>query len=135
MLNNSNSRVHSVLPLPSTSTASYLMTGRTDELNTLFTVVLDERGRPTNLLVNGKPGELMPYATDLDLTKLPDHVMVCGTERTPMRAAVTVRSLTKRPLVLLGDDGELIGVVGEHEIYRGMLRQSEYARVNGGAPM
>jgi hypothetical protein len=26
-------------------------------------------------------------------------------------------------------------VVGEHEIYRGMLRQSEYARVNGAKPM
>jgi len=46
-----------------------------------------------------------------------------------------VRSHTRRPLVLLGDDGELLGVVGEHEIYRGMLRQSEYARVNGEAPM
>jgi glycine betaine/proline transport system ATP-binding protein len=47
-----------------------------------------------------------------------------------MRAAVTVRQQTKRPLVLLGDNGELIGVVGEHELYRGMLRQTEYARVN-----
>jgi glycine betaine/proline transport system ATP-binding protein len=96
---------------------------------------LDNRGKPINLIVNGKPGELVPYATDLNLAKLPDHVMVCGTERTPMRAAVTVRSLTKRPLVLLGDDGELLGVVGEHEIYRGMLRQSEYAKVNGAQPM
>jgi glycine betaine/proline transport system ATP-binding protein len=33
-------------------------------------------------------------------------------------------------LILLGDDGELLGVVGEHEIYRGMLRQTEYARVS-----
>jgi glycine betaine/proline transport system ATP-binding protein len=96
---------------------------------------LDSRGKPTNLMVNGKPGELVPYATDLNLTRLPDHVMICGTERTPMRAAVTVRAQTKRPLVLLSEDGELIGVVGEHEIYRGMLRQSEYARINGEAPM
>ncbi len=96
---------------------------------------LDARGKPVNLIVNGKPGEMVPYATDLDLAKLPDHAMVCGTDRTPMRAAVTVRSQTKRPLVLLGDDGELLGVVGEHEIYRGMLRQSEYARVNGAQPM
>src|SRR5262245_18809406 len=28
---------------------------------------LDNRGRPTNLIVNGKPGELVPYAIDLDL--------------------------------------------------------------------
>jgi glycine betaine/proline transport system ATP-binding protein len=96
---------------------------------------LDNRGKPMNLIVNGKPGELMPYATDLNLAKLPDHVMICGTERTPMRAAVNVRSQTKRPMVLLGDDGELLGVVGEHEIYRGMLRQSEYAKVGEPAPM
>jgi glycine betaine/proline transport system ATP-binding protein len=96
---------------------------------------VDSRGKPTNLMVNGKPGELVPYATDLNLARLPDHVMICGSERTPMRAAVTVRSQTKRPMVLLGDDGELLGVVGEHEIYRGMLRQSEYAKVNGAQPM
>jgi glycine betaine/proline transport system ATP-binding protein len=96
---------------------------------------LDSRGKPINLMVNGKPGELVPYATDLNLGKLPDHVMVYGTERTPMRAAVTVRAQTKRPLVLLSEDGELIGVVGEHEIYRGMLRQSEYTAIAGAAPM
>ncbi len=96
---------------------------------------LDSRGKPVNLIVNGKPGELVPYGTELNLAKLPDHVMICGTHRTPMRAAVTVRAQTKRPLVLLSDDGELIGVVGEHEIYRGMLRQSEYAKVGEPAPM
>lgn len=96
---------------------------------------LDSRGKPTNLIVNGKSGELVPYSTELNLTKLPDHVMICGTERTPMRAAVTVRAQTKRPLVLLSDDGELLGVVGEHEIYRGMLRQSEYAKIGEPAPM
>jgi glycine betaine/proline transport system ATP-binding protein len=96
---------------------------------------LDNRGKPTNLMVNGKPGELVPYATDLNLAKLPDHVMICGTPRTPMRAAVNVRSQTKRPMVLLSEDGELLGVIGEHEIYRGMLRQSEYAKVGEPAPM
>jgi glycine betaine/proline transport system ATP-binding protein len=95
---------------------------------------LDGRGKPTNLMVNGKPGELVPYATDLNLARLPDHVMICGTGRTPMRAAVNVRSQTKRPMVLLSEEGELLGVVGEHEIYRGMLRQSEYAKV-GDQPM
>jgi glycine betaine/proline transport system ATP-binding protein len=52
-----------------------------------------------------------------------------------MRGAVTVRAQTKRPLVLLSEDGELIGVVGEHEIYRGMLRQSEYTAIAGAPPM
>ncbi|WP_395020819.1 choline ABC transporter ATP-binding protein [Dongia sp.] len=91
---------------------------------------LDPQGKPIDLIVNGKPGQFLSYATDLALDRLGDNVMVCGTPMTPMRAAVMVRQQTKRPLVLLGDSGELIGVVGEHELYRGMLRQTEYARVN-----
>ena len=64
---------------------------------------------------------------------------LCGrscteTPVTPMRAAVMVRQKTKRPLVLFGDSGELLGVVGEHELYRGMLRQTEYARIDQPAP-
>ncbi|HVZ02265.1 MAG TPA: choline ABC transporter ATP-binding protein, partial [Dongiaceae bacterium] len=91
---------------------------------------LDAQGRPTDLIVNGKPGQFLPYATDLVLDRLGDNVMICGTPVTPMRAAVMVRQQTKRPLVLLGDSGELLGVVGEHELYRGMLRQTEYAKVD-----
>jgi glycine betaine/proline transport system ATP-binding protein len=91
---------------------------------------LDPQGKPVDLLVNGKPGELLPYATELALERLGDNVMVCGTPVTPMRAAVVVRQQTKRPMVLLGDNGELLGVVGEHELYRGMLRQTEYAKVD-----
>jgi glycine betaine/proline transport system ATP-binding protein len=91
---------------------------------------LDAQGKPVDLIVNGKPGQFLPYATDLALDRLGDNVMVCGTPMTPMRAAVTVRQQTKRPLILLGDNGELIGVVGEHELYRGMLRQTEYTRIS-----
>src|SRR6185369_1350710 len=92
---------------------------------------LDNQGKPTDLIVNGKPGQFLPYATDLALDRLGDNVMVCGTPVTPMRAAVMVRQQTKRPLVLFADDGSLLGVVGEQELYRGMLRQTEYARISG----
>lgn len=91
---------------------------------------LDAQGKPIDLIVNGKPGQFLPYATDLALERLGDNVVICGSPVTPMRAAVMVRQQTKRPLVLLGDNGELIGVVGEHELYRGMLRQTEYARIS-----
>ena len=89
---------------------------------------LDNRGRPLELAVNGAGGQFVPYATDLDLARLPANAMVTGGERTPMRAAVLVRQITRRPLVLLGDEGQLLGVVGEHELYRGMLRQTELAK-------
>jgi glycine betaine/proline transport system ATP-binding protein len=96
---------------------------------------LDEVGKPFNLMVNGRPGEFVTYSSELDLAAIAEsNVMVTGLDRTPMRAAVTVRQQTKRPMILLGDDGALLGVVGEHEIYRGMLRQTEYAKVNTSGP-
>jgi glycine betaine/proline transport system ATP-binding protein len=86
-------------------------------------------------MVNGRPAELVSYSSDLDLAGIAEsNAMVTGLDRTPMRAAVTVRQLTKRPMILLGDDGALLGVVGEHEIYRGMLRQTEYAKVDTSGP-
>ncbi len=89
---------------------------------------LGEGDVPINLIVNGRAGDFVPYSADLDLDRLPNHIMVSGTERTPMPAAIVVRSKTERPLVLLGERGNLLGVVGEYELYRGMLRQSEYAQ-------
>jgi glycine betaine/proline transport system ATP-binding protein len=89
---------------------------------------LDNQGRPLELTVGGAAGQFVKYATDLDLAKLPATAMVTGGERVPMRAAVLVRQVTRRPLVLLGDDGQLLGVVGEHELYRGMLRQTELGK-------
>lgn len=96
---------------------------------------LDAQGRPTALIVSDQPGQFVPYSTELDLAGLPANVMVTGNERTPMRAAVMVRQLTRRPLVLLGDDGELLGVVGEHELYRGMLKQTAAAESDSLAPV
>ena len=91
---------------------------------------LDNQGRPLELTVGGAPGQFVKYATELDLAKLPPTAMVTGGERVPMRAAVVVRQVTRRPLVLLGDEGQLLGVVGEHELYRGMLRQTELAKTH-----
>jgi glycine betaine/proline transport system ATP-binding protein len=98
-------------------------------------VRLDIGGRPASLTVSGQTGAFVPYSSDLDLAKVPPNTMVTGNERTPMRAAVMVRQVTHRPLVLLGDDGEIIGVVGEHELYRGMLKQTELAESDSLAPV
>ncbi len=98
-------------------------------------VRLDAAGRPAGLTVAGAPGEFVPYSAELDLAAMAENTMVAGGERTPMRAAVMVRQITRKPLVLLGDDGELIGVVGEHELYRGMLKQTELGDSDTLAPV
>jgi len=96
---------------------------------------LDAAGRPVGVTVAGQPAQFIAYSTGLDLARLPANAMVTGNERTPMRAAVMVRQLTRMPLVLLGDEGELLGVVGEHELYRGMLKQTEAADSDNLAPV
>lgn len=98
-------------------------------------VRLDAAGLPVGLTVGGQPGAFVAYSSELDLLSLPANAMVTGNERTPMRAAVMVRQITRKPLVLLGEDGELIGVVGEHELYRGMLKQTEMAESDTLAPI
>jgi glycine betaine/proline transport system ATP-binding protein len=98
-------------------------------------VRLNEAGRPVDLTIAGKPGHFVAYSTDLDLAGLGEDVMVTGDERTPMRGAVLVRQVTKRPLVLLNGGGELIGVVGEHELYKGMLKQTDLAQSDSIAPI
>jgi glycine betaine/proline transport system ATP-binding protein len=91
-------------------------------------VRLDAAGRPTDLTVAGAPGKFVPYSTELDLARMAGNMMVTGNARTPMRAAVMVRQVSLRPLVLLGPEGELVGVVGEQELYRGMLKQTDLGR-------
>ncbi len=98
-------------------------------------VKIDAAGRPTDLVIAGQPGRFIDYATDLDLAKIGDYAMVTGNQRTPMRGAVLVRQITKRPLILLGPDGELLGVVGEHELYRGMLKQTDLGQSDPEAPI
>ncbi|MEA2779559.1 MAG: glycine betaine/proline transport system ATP-binding protein [Rhodospirillaceae bacterium] len=98
-------------------------------------VRVNASGQPINLTVNDNPGRFVAYSSDLDLANLGDNVVITGDQRTPMRGAVLVRQITKRPLVLLNGDGELIGVVGEHELYRGMLKQTDLAKSDPVAPI
>ena len=89
---------------------------------------LDGGGRPIDFTIDGAPARFVAYEPDLDLAGLPTNCMVTGSPSSRMRAAIAVRQTTRRPLVLLGDRGELVGVVGEHELYRGMLKQTDLAK-------
>jgi glycine betaine/proline transport system ATP-binding protein len=88
-------------------------------------------GRPLDLTVEGRPGQFIAYSDGLDPAALPPNAMVTGTVDTPMRVAIMVRQQTRRPLVILDDNGVLLGCVGEHEIYRGMLKQLDLSREDG----
>jgi glycine betaine/proline transport system ATP-binding protein len=86
-------------------------------------IALDDAGRPTAVKVEGGQGRLEAYDAGLDLDALDREVIVTGSPELTMRAAIEVRYRTGTPVVIV--EGErMVGVVGDHEIYRGMLRQT-----------
>ena len=86
-------------------------------------VVLDGDGRSRSVRVEGRDGRLQPYTPDLDLDALDREVIVTASPDLRMVTAIQIRYRTGTP-VIIEDDGRMIGVVGDDEIYRGMLRQT-----------
>ncbi len=86
-----------------------------------FVLGLDAAGAPRQAMVAGHEGRLVsynPHTTELD----PDCLVLAPPE-IKMRDAVAIRQKTGAPVLLVGD-GKLLGVVGDDEIYRGILGQT-----------
>jgi glycine betaine/proline transport system ATP-binding protein len=89
-------------------------------------LTLDAAGRPSGVTVGGRPSRLVPYQPGLVLADLDATAVVMAPPRIRMRLAVEIRHATGNPVVFV-EDGRMLGVVGDDEIYRGMLRQSSLA--------
>ncbi len=87
--------------------------------------IVDAAGTLTGVEVEGQSGAIMPYVEDLDLGPAGESCqgMVTIAPDTLLKTAIRLRHDSGRPLLLL-KDGRLVGVVGDDEIYQGMLRQS-----------
>ncbi len=97
-------------------------------------LALDAEGRPSAAMIEGRAGRLVPYSKDLELDKTGEDglAMVMATPDVLLRTLVQIRQATGRP-VLLVDGGRFVGVVGDDEIFRGMLRQTAAADDTQGA--
>ena len=73
-----------------------------------------------------QPGRVVPLADGFDLASLDRHVVVTAPPDIKLRTALEIRHKIGNPLAL-GEDGKLIGVIGDDEIYRGILRQTGIA--------
>ena len=91
-------------------------------------LLLDANDVPVSATIEGKTATLMPYSPDMDLAKIGECGMtiVTATPDLIMKTAIEIRPATGRPVPLL-EDGRLVGVVGDDEVYRGMLRQTALA--------
>jgi glycine betaine/proline transport system ATP-binding protein len=91
-------------------------------------LALDAAGRPAQILIEGQPGSLLAYSPELDLVKtgLAGRTVLTASPNMLLETIIQIRHATGRP-VLVCRDGQLEGVVGDEEIYRGLLRQSQPA--------
>jgi glycine betaine/proline transport system ATP-binding protein len=91
-----------------------------------FRVTLDGRGAPSAVTLDGRSGRLMAYQPDMDREGLGDVALITAPTDMSMRAAIELLQATGHPVALV-EDGRLVGVCGDDEIYRGILRQASLA--------
>lgn len=89
---------------------------------------LDASGKPTSVTLEGRPGKLRNFDSKTDLNALDDSrdLLITASADILMKTVIEIRHRSGRPIALL-EDGHFIGVIGDDEIYRGMLRQTGIA--------
>ena len=96
-----------------------------------FRVQLDDTGAPVSVTLDGRPGKLLHFEPDADpdlLRRLApsDVALLTAPTDLSMRAAIELRQASGHPVALVEDE-RLVGVCGDEEIYRGILRQTGLA--------
>ncbi len=88
-------------------------------------VRLDAEGRLAAVRVEGGTARLVQVGSSGDIETIRgEDVVAAAPADITMKTAIEIRHATGRPVPLL-QEGRLVGVVGDAEIYRGMLRQSQ----------
>ncbi len=91
-----------------------------------FRLELDAKGVPVTINIDNKPGTLLAYEEGMDINKMAPMALILAPTDMSMRAAIELRHATGHPVALV-EDNRLVGVCGDDEIYRGILRQASMA--------
>ena len=83
---------------------------------------LNAEGAPDEATIEPAPATIQHYSPDMDTEALTGGTICAATPDLPMRTAIELRHCTGRP-VLLMDQGRMVGVIGDDEIYRGLMTQ------------
>ena len=94
---------------------------------------LNSDGAPESVSLDGYLGRLVPYMENMDIADLPPTTLITAPCDMSMRVAIELRQATGHPVALV-EDGKLVGVCGDEEIYAGFLRQSSVADQPGDRP-
>lgn len=88
-------------------------------------VTLDENDKPIAVSLDGKAGRIVSCDTETDIENLGEDVLVAAPSSMKMRWNIEVRHQTGWP-VLQVEQGKLVGIVGDREIYGDILRQTSF---------
>ncbi|MDJ0943630.1 MAG: choline ABC transporter ATP-binding protein [Kiloniellales bacterium] len=91
-----------------------------------FRVELDGAGAPSAVSLDGRAGRLLAYAPDQDPEAWRDAALITASTEMTLRRAIELRQASGHPVALL-ENGRLVGVCGDDEIYKGILRQAALA--------
>ena len=94
-------------------------------------LTLDGDGRPVGVTLDGEAAEILAYdpaaAGDLSARLAAGRIaVIAASTQMSMRAAIELRQASGHPVALV-EEGRLVGVCGDEEIYRGILRQTDIA--------
>jgi glycine betaine/proline transport system ATP-binding protein len=93
----------------------------------LVRVTLDEANKPIAASVAGQAARIQNCDADTRIEDLGDDVLVTASSSMKMRWNIAIRQHTGWPILLM-EDGRLVGIVGDREIYAGILRQTDYGQ-------
>jgi glycine betaine/proline transport system ATP-binding protein len=89
-------------------------------------MTLGADGSPGAVRIVDRPGRVIAYADGFDPAGLDRSAVVMAPPGIKLRTALEIRHRTGNPLAMV-EDGRLVGVIGDDEIYRGILRQTGIA--------
>ena len=92
-----------------------------------FRVTLDEDDRPVSASFDGNTGRIEYCDIDTNIENLGSDVLVAASPTMKMRWNIEVRHQTGWP-VLQVEQNKLVGIVGDTEIYGGILRQTNISK-------
>jgi glycine betaine/proline transport system ATP-binding protein len=91
-----------------------------------YVLQVDGSNQIIGALVDGQPVKIVHYSPDTNLNTVSESndVMISASSDILMKTAIEIRHATGYPVALI-EDNKFAGVIGDDEIYRGMLQQSE----------
>jgi len=90
-------------------------------------ITLDEDDRPVNASFDGSTRRIEHCNIDTSVEQLEENVLVSAPSSMKMRWNIEIRHQTEFP-VLQVDQGRMVGIVGDREIYGGILRQTNFGK-------